>query len=474
MGELLTFISTANLITVIFVVGTLMFLIAAIKLEGKIEVAPIMRIILALFGLSLMGLSIAGGLMAKPTVNAPTVVNIENTPSSLPAPIGTLKIVSSFPMTGEEFAHVQPIINAIKLRFEQSNYSVCGDKYKIEYETWDDASAALGRWDSAVETNNAYKAVADSSIVAYIGTWNSGAAKLSIPILNPASLIMISPGNTYAGLTKSGSGEADEPDKYYPTGVRNYARVSIADDVQGDATARFVQGYLNARTVYILDDGTAYGKAVADVFSKTSDRIGLTVLGHESIDPQAPNYSSVVLSRIATSNNGSPPDAIYAGMVSDSNAVQLLKDKVAIMGSNNKVKFIGPDGIYDQSIIDSSGAGEAENVYVSSSSPLIDQLPQAGLIFKSAYEVKYGLLTEPYAINGYEAASIVLKAIEDVCASGGIPTNRESIRAAVFAIRNFNGVLGNWSFDTNGDISLTNTAFYVITNGAFEFVTIYK
>src|SRR5512138_3380292 len=153
---------------------------------------------------------------------------------------GTLKIVSSLPMTGASLTQTQTIVNAEQLRLAQANNQACGGKYTLSYEAWDDASAALGKWDPAVETENGNKAVADPSVIAYLGTFNSGAAKLSIPILNQANLVMISPANTYAGLTKPGKGEAGEPDKYYPSGVRNYARVVTADDVQGKVDATFM------------------------------------------------------------------------------------------------------------------------------------------------------------------------------------------------------------------------------------------
>src|SRR5262245_32756421 len=147
----------------------------------------------------------------------------------------TLKIVSSLPMTGASLTQTQTIVNSEQLRLEQANYSACGGKYKIAYEAWDDASAALGKWDPAVETENGNKAAADKSIVAYLGTFNSGAAKLSIPILNQSGpLVMISPANTYPGLTVAAPGITveGEPDKYYPSGVRNYARVAPADIYQ--------------------------------------------------------------------------------------------------------------------------------------------------------------------------------------------------------------------------------------------------
>src|SRR5262245_8632165 len=202
----------------------------------------------------------------------------------------TLKIVSSLPMTGASLTQTQTIVNSEQLRLEQANYSACGGKYKIAYEAWDDASAALGKWDPAVETENANKAAADKSIVAYLGTFNSGAAKLSIPILdNAGPLVMVSPANTYPGLTKTAGADlkAGEPDVYHPTKVRNYARVGTADDVQGAGAARFVHDQLKANTVYILDDQELYGKGVADVFEATAKSIGLNVVGHEGIDPKA-------------------------------------------------------------------------------------------------------------------------------------------------------------------------------------------
>ena len=115
----------------------------------------------------------------------------------------TLKIVSSLPMTGSSLTQTQTIVNAEQLRLAQANNQACGGKYTISYEAWDDASAAQGQWDPAVETENGNKAAADPSIIAYLGTFNSGAAKLSIPILDQAGpLVMISPANTYPGLTK--------------------------------------------------------------------------------------------------------------------------------------------------------------------------------------------------------------------------------------------------------------------------------
>ncbi len=388
----------------------------------------------------------------------------------------TLKIVSSLPMTGASLTQTQTIVNAEQLRLAQSNNAACGGKYPISYEAWDDASAALGKWDPAVETANANKAVADKSIVAYLGTFNSGAAKLSIPILNQASLVMVSPANTYPGLTQTNGADVagGEPGKYYPNGVRNYARVVTQDAVQGNVDANFAFKQLSVKTVYILDDNELYGQGIANVFETVAKSLGITVVAHEPIDPKAADYKAL-MTKISTSNNGAAPDLVFFGGVVDNNAAQLLKDKVAVMGDNTKVKFMGPDGIQTQAFIDGAGASTAEGVYASVAGLAFpDALTDAGKKFVSDYTAKYGKLTEPYSIYGYEDMSVVLAAIESVCKAGGDPTDRATVLKAVMGTKDFNGVLGTWSFDANGDTTLTDMTVYQVKNGAYVSVGTFK
>jgi branched-chain amino acid transport system substrate-binding protein len=280
---------------------------------------------------------------------------------------------------------------------------------------------------------------------------------------------MVSPANTYSGLTKTIGAEPGEPDKYYPSGTRNYVRVVTADDVQGAVDAKYMKEQLGVTAVYILDDQELYGKGVADVFEQTAKDIGMTVVGHEGIDPKAADYKAL-MTKISTSNAGGPPDGIFVGMVVDNNASQLLKDKVAIMGDNETVKYMGPDGIQTQAFIDGAGADIAEGAYGSVAGLAPENYTAAGQTFLKDYEAKYGKLTEPYAIYGYEAMNVVIAAIENVCASGGDPTDRKALNDAVFAIKDFDGVLGKWSFDENGDTTLTSMTIYQVKGGAYSAV----
>jgi branched-chain amino acid transport system substrate-binding protein len=277
-------------------------------------------------------------------------------------------------------------------------------------------------------------------------------------------------------LTKDAThgAEANEPGIYYPGGTRNYARVVTADDVQGKVDANYMSSQLGVKSIYILDDNELYGQGVANVFEATAKSLGMTVLGHEPIDPKAADYKAL-MTKISTSNNGGAPDGIFVGMVVDNNAAQLVKDKVAIMGDNTKVKYMGPDGIQTQAFIDGAGADVAEGAYASVAGLAFpDALTDAGKKFVTDYTAKYGKLTEPYSIYGYETMSVVLAGIEGVCKAGGDPTDRATLTKAVMATKDFNGVLGTWSFDANGDTTLTDMTVYQVKSGAFTSVGTFK
>jgi branched-chain amino acid transport system substrate-binding protein len=369
-------------------------------------------------------------------------------------------IVSSLPRTGSSKGQTDTVVNAAKQRLEEDNYQACDGKFTIEYRDWDDATAAKGQWDEAAEASNANKAAADTDVMVYIGTFNSGAAKISIPILNEANLVMISPANTYTGLTKPGKGEPDEPDKYYPNGKRNYTRVIPADDLQGAAGANWAKE-LGVTSVFVLDDTQLYGKGLADVFDATAKANGINVLGREGIDGKAADYRALA-AKIVDQN----PDLVYYGGITQNNAGQLWKD---IRGEGYTGKLMGPDGIFEQAFIDAAGADIAEGTYITFGGVPPDKLEGKAAEWYTAYKAKFNSEPEAYAVYGYEAANVALAAINKVCAK-----DREAILDAVLATKDFDGVLGTWSFDANGDTSLSTLSGNIIKGGKFEFAQTIK
>jgi branched-chain amino acid transport system substrate-binding protein len=367
----------------------------------------------------------------------------------------TVKIVSALPMTGSSLGQTQTIVNAIEQALADVDSMACDGKVKIEFETYDDATAAAGKWDPAQVTSNANKIVADDDIVAVIGHFNSGAAKLSIPILNEANLVMVSPANTYPGLTKPGKGEANEPDIYYPNGKRNYARVIPADDLQGSVAAKWAQS-LGVKNVYILDDQELYGKGIADVFEATAKELGLNVSGREGIDGKAPDYKALM-----TKIKGFNPDLIYYGGITQNNAGQLVKDMRNV--GMTETKFMGPDGIQEQAFIEAAGK-DGEGVYATFGGLPFSEFKGAAKEWYDSYKAKYNSEPEPYAIYGFAAAQVVLQGIDEVC-----DNDREAIRAAIMDTKDFESVLGAFSLDENGDTSLTTFSGFQVKDGKFAF-----
>ncbi|MBI2941640.1 MAG: branched-chain amino acid ABC transporter substrate-binding protein [Chloroflexi bacterium] len=376
-----------------------------------------------------------------------------------PKPAGrsdVIKVVSSLPRTGGSKGQSDTIVNAIKMAIDEAGATV--GSFMIEYEDWDDASAATGKWDAAKEADNANRAAADPDIMVYIGTFNSGAAKISIPILNKANLLMISPANTYPGLTKvvDGAVEQSEPAVYYPSGIRNYCRVVPSDELQGGAAANWAKE-MGAQTVGVLDDTELYGHGIAVVFAQKAMNLGMKVVGPQGIDPKAPDYRSLALQL-----KSGGVDLVFFGGITDNNAGKLWQDLRSVLGPN--VMLMGPDGIFEESFTKAAGPA-SEGTYITFGGVPAQRLTGQGADWYKNYKDKFNTEPEAYAAYGYESAAVVLKAL----AQAG-KKDRETIRAAALATKDFQGVLGTWSFTNTGDTTLTTMSGNMVKGEKFEFV----
>jgi branched-chain amino acid transport system substrate-binding protein len=330
--------------------------------------------------------------------------------------------------------------------------------FKIEYSDWDDATAAAGQWTAEAEIANAQRAVLDPDVMIYLGTYNSGAAKISMPSLNRAGLLMLSPVNTWPGLTKPDRGDPGEPDVYRPTGRITFARVVPTDDLQGPLGADWARE-LGARRVYVLDDAEVYGRGIATLFAARCRENGLTVLGHESIDAKAQEFKSLM-----TTVKSLAPDLVYFGGTTQSRAGQVAKDMAAVA---LVCKLMVPDACMEDAFI--RAAGEANlngRCYVTFGGLPPQHLTGKGREFVEKYQSRYGMMPEAYAIYGYEAGKVALAAIERAGKK-----DRRAVIDACLSIRDFDrGALGIWSFDANGDSTLRTLSGSVVKDGKFAFV----
>lgn len=320
--------------------------------------------------------------------------------------------------------------------------------FNVELVPLNDAATLDGKWDAATELANARRAVEDPDGMVYIGTYNSGAAKISIPVLNRVHMAMISPGNTYPGLTKPGTGTAGEPYSYYPLGIRNYFRVVPADDLQGSAAAAYAN-QIGAKSVYVLDDTELYGHGIAVIFAQSARGFGIDVLGGpDGIDVRASNYSELAQKIV-----GLNPDLVYFGGISDNRPGMVLRD---LRTAGYKGAFMGADGIVDSTFVSQSGQTSASNVYATLVGLPASRLAGEGEEWYNRYKARYPTdENEDFAPFGYEAARVAVAAIGKAGTK-----DREAIRAAMSTISTADlpspHILGEWKFDQNGDTSLVN------------------
>jgi branched-chain amino acid transport system substrate-binding protein len=363
-------------------------------------------------------------------------------------------IASDLPLQGSGRSQTVQMTEAIKFILKQHEFKA-GDT-KIGYQSCDDATAQEGAWASEKCSANAQAYAQNKSVIGVIGTFNSGCAEIIIPVLNRAPdgpVGMISPANTYVGLTHGGPGTAaGEPDKYYPSGKRNYIRIVAADDFQGAADALHTQ-QLGLKNVYILNDKQAYGLGVATDYRLSLNKLGIKVAGFSAWNSKASSYTG-----LATQIKQSNADAVFIGGLICENGGKLIKDLNSVLGNN--VQLLAPDGFTPISAV-VSGAGQAsEGLYVSVAGQPNENLGPKGKAFvKDFGATQAGGNVDPYSAYAAQSMEVLLTAIEN---SDG---SRADVAAQLLKTKVTDGILGSFTIDANGDTNANPVTIYQIKSG---------
>jgi len=382
----------------------------------------------------------------------------------------SLTIYSSLPLQGTSKEQSEAVINGEKLALKQAGSKV--GKYTIKYESLDDSTAQNpGTADEAQTADNARQAVQDKSTIFYLGEFNSGGTKISLPILNKAGVPQISPSNTAVGLTTDEPGaDPGEPEKYYPAQTRTYARIVPKDTIQGAALATTMQED-GCKTVHIFNDKTTYGAGLARNVEGSAKELGLEVTGNDGTDKNAPNYRSLA--------QGIDADCFVGSGVTGENYIQAFKDVAA---ANPDIKLYGPDGVAEAAFTDPKEGGipasvaARTKVTVATLSP--EEFAKQGITeaekffsdFKSEYSISGQ--PDPYAIYGYETMKLALDTLEAV---GDKANDRKAvIDQLINKTKGRKSVLGTYDIDENGDTTLTDYGLYTIDGGELTFDKVIK
>ena len=365
----------------------------------------------------------------------------------------TVNLYSSLPLQGASKDQTNAMVQGIQLALKEAG-NKAGD-VTIHYESLDDSTAQAGNWDPGQTAQNARKVAQDDKAVGYIGEFNSGASAVSIPILNEGGIPQVSPANTYVGLTTDEPGsEKGEPAKYYPTGNRTYLRIVPRDTVQSAALLTLMKQD-GCTKVAIANDKETYGAGLARLMEIQSKDIGVTITSNEGIDKASPNFRSY-----ASKIKGEGADCFVFSGVTANGAVQIYKDVSAAIPD---AKLYGPDGVCESGFTNPSKGGVPKNVgaaFKCTVATLDLQSYPGGQEFLDAFQKEYGSENpDPYAIYGYEAAKLFIDTLSGL---GDKATDKQAVLQALFDTKDRDSALGTYSFDENGDTTLTDYGIYEV------------
>jgi branched-chain amino acid transport system substrate-binding protein len=277
-----------------------------------------------------------------------------------------------------------------------------------------------------------------------IGHFNSGVAIPSSEVYVQSNLAMISPANTNPAVTDRG--------------LFTVNRVCGRDDMQGTTGANFAASLEGVESVYVLHDTTAYGQGVAEVFRDAAEANGLTVLGFEGTTETA-NFDGIIQPILALA-----PNLVYMGGIYDQMGVFVNQ----LVAAGYSGVLMGPDGIDSQVYAELGGDAAVGTYYTTTAGPA--SVFPAAAQFQSDYQAAYGPVT-PYATESYDAAAILIHAIERAAAAatraaGGTITapSRLAVAIEVRGTSGYEGLTGTVTFDANGDREVAS--YYVLQVGS--------
>ena len=347
----------------------------------------------------------------------------------------TVTVGIAMPITGADAESAARMEDGALLAIDQANARGGVAGYKINILLLDNGTTTAGQYDPAQAATNARKMVADPAVVGAIGPEMSGSGKAMAPILSAGDLATVTPSSTNPDIT-----DPKFAAQYRPAGKPIYFRTITTDAYQGPNMANYLAAAHKMKSVYVLDDSGAYGVGLADAFAAQAKKDGVTVLGHDQLDPKEADYTTIL-----TKIKALHPDALYYGGVAQA-GVKLVKQSYEILPE--VIKAGG--GLFSPDVLSGAGFPAFQGWYVSMGAPNVlgDQKIQP---WTKEFVAKFGKGPDDYSILSYDAATFLLDAIDRV-ARAGKPINRDNVRDAIQATH-LETLQGLVTFDANGDLN---------------------
>ena len=352
-----------------------------------------------------------------------------------------LTIYSSLPLEGPSAEQAHQIEGGEKLALAQAGGRV--GPFRVSFASLDDVNPVNGQTSPGESTTAAKQAAQDTSTIAYIGDYSSAATAVSLPLINEAGILQVSPASPYVGLTSSHDAGQDEPERFYPSGKRTFVRLPPGDPVQAAAQARLMSS-LNIRSVYVLDDQDPFQIPLAAMVGEQATAAGIQLAGHDSIATTAGSNFSGEVSKILASH----AQAVFLAGGPGPGTAALWK---RLHRGDPSLLLLGSSAMATPEF--TGAIGDAADVtYITT--PLLAEsvYPPAAQRVLAAYRRQFRTEAGPSVLYGYEAMSAVLDAIRRAGAHGN---DRPDVIRSFFATQARESVLGPYSVRPDGETTLS-------------------
>lgn len=275
----------------------------------------------------------------------------------------------------------------------------------------------------------------DAKVHGVVGHLNSGTTIPASKFYSDAGIPQITP-------------SATNP-KYTQQGYKTTFRILANDNALGAATAEYATKNLKAKRVAVIDDRTAYGQGVADIFEKVAKQNGAEVVSRQFTSDKATDFSAI----LTTIRTAKPDVIFYGGM--DAQAGPMLR-QMKQLGLN--AAFMGGDGICTVELAKLAGDAASDKVFCAEGGSSLDKMPK-GKEFRQRFEAKYKDQIQVYAPYVYDAVMALAAAMQKA----------NSIEPAKYlpelAKLQMDGVTTRVSFDATGELNNAATTLYNYPGG---------
>jgi branched-chain amino acid transport system substrate-binding protein len=344
-----------------------------------------------------------------------------------------VKIGHVAPVSGPQASYGKDNENGARMAVEDlnaQNVVIGGKKIKFELVAEDDAA------DPKQGTAAAQK-LCDSKVAGVVGHLNSGTTIPASKVYNDCGIPMITPSATNPNLTKPG--------------YKSVFRLLANDNALGAGLAFYAADGLKLKTVAVIDDRTAYGQGVAEVFKKTAESKGMKV-----VDQQFTTDKAVDFMAILTAVKAKNPDAIFFGGM-DPQAGPMLRQMEQL--GLTKQKYFGGDGICTQDLIKQAGGAKTlENVICAEGGASLEKMP-GGKAWKTRYDAKFPGQFQVYSPYTYDATFVLVDAMKR--ANSWDP----KVYGPQIGKTNFKGITTTVQFEPNGELKNPAITLYTYKDG---------